>query len=116
MKLSAKQIIADRMAATKRLEAEAPVLREGFGQMLAAYYAPGSLSGREKELAAVACAVALGSASSLANHMANALAAGAERAEIIEVAAIGVEFGGGPAYTTARDHLLDFLDELEDAG
>lgn len=113
MKPSARKIIEDRKAATARLEAEAPTLREGFGQMIAAYYAPGALDLRGKELAAVACSVATASVPSLATHIANALAAGANRDQVIEAAAIGVEFGGGPAYTIARDHLLDFIDEIE---
>jgi len=58
--------------------------------------------------------VSTASVPSLANHIANALEAGASREAIIEAAAIGVEFGGGPAYSIARDHLLDFLDELQD--
>jgi len=112
MKPTLKQIVADRKAATARLEAEAPILREGFGQMVAAYYKPGAMDLREKELAAISCSVALCCVPALANHIANAVDAGATREQVIEAAAIGVEFGGGAAYTVARDHLLDFLDEV----
>jgi alkylhydroperoxidase/carboxymuconolactone decarboxylase family protein YurZ len=45
--------------------------------------------------------------------MANALSARATREEIIEAAAIGIEFGGGGAFVLVRDNLLQFLDELE---
>ena len=116
MKPSARKIIEERIASTARLEKEAPTLRAGFGGMIAAYYAEGALTPREKELAAIACSVAAASVPSLANHIANAFQASATRAEIVEAAAIGVEFGGGPAYTVARDHLLDFMDEIEAGG
>ena len=35
------------------------------------------------------------------------------REEIMEAAAIGIEFGGGPAFVVVRDNLQDFLDEIE---
>jgi alkylhydroperoxidase/carboxymuconolactone decarboxylase family protein YurZ len=39
--------------------------------------------------------------------------AGATKDEVIEAAAIGIEFGGGPSYVMVRDHLLDFLGDIE---
>ncbi len=42
-----------------------------------------------------------------------AMAAGAIRAEVLEAAAIGVEFGGGPSFVVVRDHLLEFMDDIE---
>ncbi len=113
MTISAKQILQDRRRASERLKHEAPDLFDGFREMVQRYYAPGALDSREKELAAIACSVALASTSSLAVHVANAVAAGATRQQVIEAAAIGVEFGGGLSYTLARDHLLGFLDEIE---
>jgi hypothetical protein len=44
--------------------------------------------------------------------MLNAVSAGATREQAIDAAAIGVEFGGGPAFVMAREHLLRFLDEI----
>lgn len=113
MPLSAKRILHERIARNERLQREAPELAAGFRDMLRRYYAPGALDARQKELAAIACSVAAASASSLAIHAANAMAAGADRGQIVEAAAIGVEFGGGPSYTLVRDHLLEFLDEIE---
>ena len=49
----------------------------------------------------------------MANHANNALTHGATREEIIDAAAIGVEFGGGPSFVAVRDKLLDFLDDIE---
>jgi hypothetical protein len=39
--------------------------------------------------------------------------AGAKREEVLEAAAIGIEFGGGPSFVIVRDNLLDFLDDIE---
>jgi alkylhydroperoxidase/carboxymuconolactone decarboxylase family protein YurZ len=49
----------------------------------------------------------------MANHANNAVQAGATKQEILEAAAIGVEFGGGPSFVVVRDNLLDFLEEIE---
>jgi AhpD family alkylhydroperoxidase len=62
---------------------------------------------------AVTASVATRCIPCLANHANNAVSAGATRAEIMEAAAIGVEFGGGPSFVVVRDHLLDFLDDIE---
>lgn len=114
MSLSAKQILQERLQASERLKLEAPDLYAGFRGMLDRYYAPGALDTREKELLAIACSVALASAPSLATHAASAIEAGATRQQVIEAAAIGIEFGGGLSYTLVRDCLLGFLDELAD--
>ena len=62
---------------------------------------------------AVAASVATRCVPCLANHANNAIATGATREEVLEVAAIGVEFGGSPSFVVVRDNLLDFLDEIE---
>lgn len=64
---------------------------------------------------AVAASVATRCVSCLANHANNAFAAGATREEVVEAAAIGVEFGGGPSFFIVRDNPLDLLDEIESA-
>lgn len=43
----------------------------------------------------------------------NAISLGSTRKEVIESAAVGVKFGGGGSYTIVRNHLLNFLDEIE---
>ena len=66
-----------------------------------------------KELCAVAASVATRCIPCLANHANNAMSAGATRDEVIDAAAIGVEFGGGPSFVVVREHLMQFLDEIE---
>lgn len=76
-------------------------------------YKPGALERKHKELMAVTASVATRCVPCLATHANNAVAAGATREEVLEAAAIGVEFGGGPSFVVVRDNLLDFLDEIE---
>jgi AhpD family alkylhydroperoxidase len=110
---SAKEILKKRKANRKRLEKEVPDLYRGFNELLKHCYKPGVLDRKQKELMGVAAAVATRCVPCLANHANNAMSTGATRAEILEAAAIGVEFGGGLAFVVIRDHLLDFLDDIE---
>jgi AhpD family alkylhydroperoxidase len=110
---SAKDILKKRKVNKERLEKEAPDLYQGFNELLKRYYKPGALDRKQKELMAVTASVTTRCIPCLANHANNAMSAGANRAEITEAAAIGVEFGGGPSFVVVRDHLLDFLDDIE---
>jgi AhpD family alkylhydroperoxidase len=110
---NAKEILEKRKANRERLEKEAPDLYKGFNELVKYYYKPGALNRKQKELMAVTASVATRCIPCLANHANNAISAGAARDEVLEAAAIGVEFGGGPSFVVVRDHLLDFLDEIE---
>ena len=110
---SAKEIIEKRRVHRERLEREAPNLYNGFNELMKYYYKPGALDRKYKELMAIASAVATRCIPCLANHANNAMSKGATREEILEAAAIGIEFGGGPSFVVVRDHLLEFLDDLE---
>jgi AhpD family alkylhydroperoxidase len=108
-----KEILQKRTANRERLEKEAPNLYHGFNDLMKHYYKPSALDRKYKELMAVAAAVATRCVPCLANHMNNAISAVATRAEVIDAAAIGVEFGGGPSFVVVREHLFQFLDEVE---
>jgi len=108
-----KDILKKRTEGRERLEKEAPNLYNGFNELLKHYYKHGTLERKYKELMAVAASVATRCVPCLANHANNAIAAGATREQVLEAAAIGVEFGGGPSFVVVRDNLLDFLDEIE---
>jgi AhpD family alkylhydroperoxidase len=112
---SVHSILKERTANRKRLEKEAPGLFRGFNGLVKQYYKPGALSRKHKELMAVAAAIATRCIPCLANHANNAMVAGATRQEIIEAAAIGVEFGGGHSFVIVRDNLIQFLDEIENS-
>ncbi len=113
MEYKAKDILKKRKANRERLEKEAPDLYKGFNELIKYYYKPGALDRKLKELMAVAAAVATKCIPCMANHANNAISAGAKRDEVLEAAAIGIEFGGGPSFVVVRDHLLDFLDDIE---
>lgn len=108
-----KEILAKRAACRARLETEAPNLHAGFDNLMKAYYKPSALERKHKELCAVTASVATRCIPCLAHHASNAMNAGAAREEVIDAAAIGVEFGGGPSFVVVREHLLPFLDDIE---
>lgn len=110
---NAKDILKKRSINRKRLENEAPDLFKGFNEMMKYFYKPGALDRKQKELMAVTASVATRCIPCLANHANNAMTAGSSKEEIIEAAAIGVEFGGGPSFVVVRDYLLDFLGDIE---
>ncbi|MCX5733943.1 MAG: carboxymuconolactone decarboxylase family protein [candidate division NC10 bacterium] len=112
---TAKEILKRRTIDRGRLEKEAPNLYNGFNELMKQYYKPSALDRKYKELMAVTASVATRCIPCLANHMENAVSAGATREEVIDAAAIGVEFGGGPAFVMARENLLQFLDEIAPA-
>ncbi len=110
---TARDILQRRSVDRERLEQEAPHLYRGFNGLMKEFYGPSTLDRKTKELMAVTASVATRCIPCLANHMQNAVSAGATRGEVIDAAAIGVEFGGGPAFVVVREHLLKFLDEIE---
>ncbi len=109
---SLETILKKRKKNRDRLEKEAPDLFNGFNALMKQYYKESALNLKQKELIAVGAAVATRCIPCLANHANNAISHGATRAEIIDAAAIGVEFGGGPSFVAVRDNLLDFLDDI----
>jgi AhpD family alkylhydroperoxidase len=108
-----KDILKNRKANRERLEKEAPDLYKGFDELIKHYYKLGALDRKQKELMAVTASVATRCIPCLANHSNNAISAGATRNEVLEAAAIGIEFGGGPSFVVVRDNLLGFLDEIK---
>jgi len=112
----AGDILKKRNEGKNRLKKEAPDLYNGFNELMKYYYKHGALDRKYKELMAVTASVATRCVPCLANHANNAIISGATREEVLEAAAIGVEFGGGPAFVVVRDSLLDFLDDIEAKG
>lgn len=108
-----EKILIGRKKNRDRLEREAPNLFNGFSALMHNCYQESALDQKYKELIAVGTAVATRCVPCLANHANNAFSLGATREEIIDAAAIGVEFGGGPSFVVVRDHLMGFLDDIE---
>lgn len=109
-----KDMIENREINEKHLNNEAPDLHKGFRDMLEAYYKDGALNMKYKYLMAVTAAVATKCKSCLILDANRAISAGATKEEVIDAAAIGIEFGGASAYVMVRNNLLKYLDEMED--
>ena len=89
------EILRNRTADRERLEKEAPNLYQGFNELMKHFYKPSALERKYKELMAVTASVATRCVPCLANHMSNAVSAGATRDEVIDAAAIGVDSAAG---------------------
>ena len=73
----------------------------------------GALSVREKELIAIGVSIYTRCEDCIAVHAQKALQAGCTRAEILEAAAMGIVFGGGPSLGATASLLVKALDRFE---
>ncbi len=94
-------IIAKRQTAHAALMAESTVY-QAFLPMERAAFAAGALDKRTKELIAVGISVTEGCESCMEWHIAQALLAGADKAQVMEAIGVGIGMGGGPATVSAR--------------
>jgi len=108
-----EEILIRRKRNRDRLRQEAAALFNGFDELRKCYYQESALERKYKELIALALAIATRCIPCLANHANNAVLYGATREEVLDAAAIGIEFGGSASFSMVRDHLLDFLDDIE---
>ena len=98
-------------AKAKNMHAQAPDISTGFGTMFGKLMAQGALSVREKELIALAIAMALRCEPCIYSHVEKCVKAGATRDQIIELAGVVVTMQGGPGYVYTPN-LLEALDAL----
>lgn len=101
--------VKERVAA---LGEELPSVMGAFGKLQEAATAEGALDAKTKRLVMVGIALAQRCDSCLGVHAAAAVALGATRAELLDVAGAAVLMGGGPVAATAATALVDLLDEL----
>lgn len=105
--LTAQKLIA----AKQRLGAFAkasPAVMQGFGAISRQATQAGSFSSAQKELMAVAIAVAKGCEDCILYHIDAAKKHGAQEASLIEALEVAVEMGGGPAIMYAAKALEAF--------
>lgn len=98
-------------AAKTRLAAfakAAPAVMQGFGAISRQASQAGQFSAAQKELIAVALAVAKGCEDCLLYHLDAARKHGADEAALIEVLEVAVEMGGGPSIIYAAKALDSF--------
>jgi AhpD family alkylhydroperoxidase len=101
-----RRLLATRM---KSLQKDHPKLMGAFQSLHQASAEPGALDTKTKELMALACAITARCDGCIAFHMADAIKAGATRAEVQESLGVAVLMGGGPALMYAL-HAQDALD------
>jgi len=86
----------------------APEVARGFDALSTAATAEGSLTTAQKELVAVAIAVSQGCEGCILYHVDAAIRHGATRDGLVEMLAVAVEIGGGPAMVYASRALEAF--------
>lgn len=102
---------ADLAAAKARLGAfakAAPGVMQGFAAISRQANSAGSFTPAQKELLAVALAVAKGCGDCILYHVDAARRHGAAEAELVEALEVAVEMGGGPALMYAAKALETF--------
>ncbi len=109
-----KELLEKRKEMNGRLLAAAPNLYNGFGELMKEYYKPSALDIKYKELIAVGLSIGMRCIPCVAYHANEAIRNGASKQEVLDAAAIGVEFGGGPSFVVARNELLDVLEQIEE--
>lgn len=90
---------------TGRLGGALPEVMQGFASMHRASVADGALSGRTKELIALAIGIAVHCDGCITYHVHDALKAGASYDEIVETIGVAVMMGGGPSVVYGCDAL-----------
>ena len=95
-----------------KLGKELPSVMGAFTKLDQKCVKEGVLSNKTKELIALGIGIAIRCKYCIQFHAAEAVKAGATRAEILEAASVSIFMGGGPAVTYAATILLEVLDEL----
>lgn len=92
-----------------------PALMKGFAELSRAATAAGSFTAAQKELLALALAVAKGCDDCILYHADAARRHGAEEAALVEVLEVAVEMGGGPSVMYAAKALEAFRSLADNA-
>ena len=83
----------------------------GFARLHRKALEDGALSGKTKDLIALAISIAVHCEGCIAYHVHDAIEAGATRQELLETVGVTILMGGGPASINAI-HALDAIDQL----
>lgn len=94
---TARQIQDDLRAPARALREDIPDVMKGFAELSAAAMRDGALSGRMKELIALALAVSKQCDGCIAAHARGAARTGATPAEVAEAIGVAILLNGGPA-------------------
>ena len=95
----------------EQLGQEIPLPMGGFARLHKKALADGVLSRMSKELMALSISIVVGCEGCIAYHTHDAVAAGAQREELMETIAVALMMGGGPASIYAT-HALEAADQF----
>lgn len=95
-------------AKLKNFRADIPETMKGFGQMAAATHADGALTAKNKELMAMAIAIAMRCQGCLAFHAQACRKMGVTQEEFNEMLQVAMYMGGGPSVMTAAEAQIAF--------
>jgi AhpD family alkylhydroperoxidase len=94
-----------------QLGSEIPGPTSGFARLHKKSVEEGALSGKVKELMALAVSIVVGCEGCIAYHVHDAVAAGATRQELLETIGVGILMGGGPGSIYAA-HALEVVEQF----
>ena len=94
-----------------QLGRDLPGPMSGFARLHKKAMEDGALSGKAKELMAVAISIVVHCEGCVAYHVHAAVVAGATRPELLETIGVSILMGGGPASVYAA-HALDAMDQF----
>ena len=94
-----------------QLGKEIPGPMTGFARLHRKGVEDGALSGKVKELMALAISIVVGCEGCIAYHVHDAIHAGATRSELLETVGVGLFMGGGPGSIYAA-HALDAIEQM----
>ncbi len=94
-----------------QLGKEIPGPMTGFARLHRKGVEDGALSGKVKELMALAISIVVGCEGCIAYHVQDAIQAGATRGELLEAVGVGLFMGGGPGSIYAA-HALDAIEQM----
>jgi AhpD family alkylhydroperoxidase len=94
-----------------QLGTEIPGPMTGFARLHRKGVEDGALSGKIKELMALAISIVVGCEGCIAYHVHDAIQAGATRGELLETVGVGLFMGGGPGSIYAS-HALDAIEQM----
>ncbi len=94
-----------------QLGKEIPGPMTGFARLHRKGLEDGALSGKVKELMALAISIVVGCEGCIAYHVQDAIQAGATRSELLETVGVGLFMGGGPGSIYAA-HALEAIDQM----
>lgn len=97
---------------SEALATEIPGPMAAFSQLHSSAVADGALSGKVKELIALAIGIAVHCDGCISFHVHDAINAGATRPEIAETIGVAVLMGGGPSMVYGSE-ALEALDQFE---